>query len=102
MTVSGAVEGLEPGTQSWESVINQEKVPSAVTLDFFGGKSWKFGDTFVFLNIGVNNILDNQDFITGGFEQLRFDYQDKNVDRFPSRDFYYYGRNYFINLSVRR
>lgn len=98
----GAVEDLEPGTQSWESVISQEKAPSAVTVDFFGGKSWKFGKTFLFLNVGINNLLDKQDFKTGGYEQLRFDYQNKDVNRFPSRYFYYYGRNYFINLSVRR
>ena len=98
----GAVSGLESGTEGFDAVIRQEKVPSAFTLDFFGGKSWKFGNTFLFLNIGVNNILDTQDFITGGFEQLRFDYENKDVNRFPSRYFYYFGRNYFINLSVRR
>ena len=96
------MSGLESGTEGFDAVIRQEKVPSAFTLDFFGGKSWKFGNTFLFLNIGVNNILDTQDFITGGFEQLRFDYENKDVNRFPSRYFYYFGRNYFINLSVRR
>ena len=56
---------------------------------------------FLYLNVGVSNILDNRNFITGGYEQLRFDYETKDVDRFPSRYYYAFGRNYFINLAMR-
>lgn len=82
----------------------QEKIPSAFTVDFFGGKSWKINRSlFLNLNIGVNNILNNRNFITGGFEQFRFDYNGRNtnVDRFPTRYFYGFGTNYFINLGLR-
>lgn len=82
-------------------IIDQEKAPSATTLDLFGGKSFKFGDRFVYFNIGVNNILDKRDFVTGGFEQSRFDFEGRDVDRFPPRRFYAFGRNYFISLDFR-
>ncbi|MEL7120704.1 MAG: TonB-dependent receptor, partial [Bacteroidota bacterium] len=67
-----ASQYVEPGSDLWNRIILQEKAPSAYTLDFFGGKSWKLGEVFLYLNVGVNNILDKQDFITGGYEQFRF------------------------------
>jgi len=72
-----------------------------MTLDLFGGKSFKINDYFVYLTIGVNNILDNTELVTGGYEQLRFDFESKNANRFPERRYYMYGRNYFINLAFR-
>ncbi len=94
-------EVVEPGSPLWKQIIDQEKAPSAFTMDFFGGKSFKINDLFIYLNVGVNNILDKKDFITGGYEQYRFDFEEKNVNRFPSRYFYGYGRNYFISLAFR-
>ncbi len=92
---------VDPESQLWRDIIEQEKAPSAFTVDFFGGKSFKLGKVFLYLNVGVSNILDNQDFVTGGYEQLRFDFEDKDVDQFPNRLFYSFGRNYFVNLSFR-
>jgi hypothetical protein len=92
---------VEPGSPLWREIIEQERAPSAYTLDLFGGKSWKIRDVFLYLNVGVNNILDKQNFITGGFEQFRFDYEGKNVNRFPPNYFYSFGRNYFVSLAVR-
>ena len=99
----GAVDGIDKTTQSdlWHSVIDQEKLPSNYTLDFFGGKSWKFGKRYMYLNVGINNLLNNTDFITGGYEQFRFDYQSKDISKFPPRYFYAYGTNYYISVSFR-
>lgn len=94
-------EVVTPDSPLWNEIIDQEKAPSAFTVDFFGGKSFKFGNVFLYLNLGVSNILDNRNFITGGYEQLRFDYETKDVNRFPSRYYYAFGRNYFINLAMR-
>lgn len=85
----------------FHQIIDQQKAPSAMTLDLFGGKSFKFGNRFIYFNIGVNNILDKRDFVTGGFEQSRFDFENRDVDRFPPRQFYAFGRNYFISLDFR-
>lgn len=93
---------VEPGSALWNEIIHQERVPTAFTLDVFGGKSWRLpSGNYIYLTVGINNILNNQNFITGGFEQLRFDYETKNVNRFPPRYFYAYGANYFANISYR-
>jgi len=95
-----AVEGVDD-TELRQEILFQEKAPSDYTLNFFGGKSFKFGDYYIYLTVGVSNLLDNQELISGGYEQLRFDYEEKNVDLFPTRYYYAFGRNYFINLSFR-
>ncbi|MDF1697225.1 MAG: TonB-dependent receptor [Saprospiraceae bacterium] len=87
--------------ETFNRVISQEKLPSQFTLDFFGGKSWRLDDKFLYLNISVNNILNNKGFVTGGFEQGRFDYEGFDVDRFPPRYFYAFGTTYSIGLTLR-
>jgi hypothetical protein len=98
-----AVDGLdrENNPELWYSIIDQEKLPSDFVLNFFGGKSWKIDDYYLYLNLGVNNILNNTNFRTGGYEQLRFDFEDRDVNAFPSRYFYAFGLNYFLNISFR-
>lgn len=92
---------VDPASQLWQDILHQEKADGGYTLDFFGGKSWKINKVFLYLNVGVNNILDHTDLITGGYEQFRFDFEGKDVNRFPSRYFYSFGRNYFISLAFR-
>ena len=99
---SGTVH-VEPGSEQWNKIINQEKLPDAFTLDVFARKTWRVNEHYFYLNVGVNNILNNTDFVTGGYEQRRFDYKDNpndsNVDKFPPKYFYAYGVNYFISLG---
>ncbi len=108
----GAVEGLDINKPSElairEGILAQTKLPSQYTIDFFGGWSWKlpksFGfkrSTFLVFNAGINNMLNNQNIISGGFEQLRFDYDDKNINKFPPRLFYSFGLNYFTSVTFR-
>lgn len=96
-----AVFGLEDNPALYNEVVNQIQAPDQFTLDFFGGKSWRFGDRFIYLNVGVSNILDNQEFITGGFESLRFNYETKDPNDFDPSIFYAFGRTYFASLAYR-
>ena len=94
-----AVEAYTPDSPEWNAVLEQEEYASAYTVDLFAGKSFKVkGNMFIYLTLGVNNILNTQDFKTGGFEQLRFA-GDEDLDRFPSKYFYAYGRNYFASVT---
>ncbi|MCD4746538.1 MAG: TonB-dependent receptor plug domain-containing protein, partial [Bacteroidales bacterium] len=95
-----AVANYEPTyPPNWDEILDQEKLSGDYTVDFFGGKSWKINDYFIALNLSANNVLNNQDFAFGGFEQLRFDSEETN--KFPPKYFYLYGTTYYINLSFR-
>ncbi len=97
-----AVFGLDAEPEKLARLIDQEKAPAQFTMDVFGGKSFRIKRKyFLFLNLGINNILDNRNFITGGFEQLRFDARERNPDAYPTRYFYNFGLNYFLNVSLR-
>jgi hypothetical protein len=57
-------------------------------------------------NLGVNNMLNNQDIVTGGFEQLRYDAQTAATDpiqtgKFPPKLYYAYGINFFGSVTLR-
>lgn len=98
-----AVDGVvrDEELELWNEIINQEELEGNWTVDLFLTKSFKYRDYFLYLNVGVNNILNNTDFRTGGFEQLRFDYEDKDVGQFPNRYFYSFGTNYFVSATLK-
>lgn len=106
---AAAVNGVDPTTPLWNDIINQTQLPSQYTLDAFAGYSWmmnrKFPSlkkrTFLVFNLGVNNILNNTSIVSGGFEQLRFDFAEKNINKFPERRFFAYGINFFASMGVR-
>ncbi len=80
----------------WEP---QQKADPGFLLDLFAGKSWKIDDVYVNLSANLSNLLNNKTFITGGFEQYRFD--PEKPELFQPKVYYYNGFNYFINLSIR-
>ncbi len=98
--VSVFSETVPENSELWDEILDQEQADDAFTVNVSIRKSFKLSNKlFMNLNFNVNNILNNTNFITNGFEQLRFDYATKDVDRFPTR--YYYGRGitYFLNAS---
>lgn len=95
-----AVEGFEPGSPQITALTDQEELPSAFTMDLFANKSLKLkNDNFIFLTLGVNNLLNNTGIISSGREQLRYSFDDNNINRFPNQYFYAYGTNFFFQAA---
>lgn len=84
----------------WNDLLEQTRLDDNFTVDLYIGKSWRIKRKyFVNINLNVTNVLNNQDFAIGGFEQLRYDRTD--IDRFPPRLSYLFGRTYFVMVSFR-
>lgn len=104
-----AVNGVPENDPLRAKILNQEELDAQYTLDAFAGYSWLMNNKFkslkkrhyLLFNLGVNNILNNRHIVTGGFEQLRFDFAAKNVDKFPPKKFYAYGINFFASIGLR-
>ncbi len=96
---SEAVAGLDIDSPLWNEILVQEKLPDKFTFDLFVGKSWKINKYYISASLSVNNLLDNKDIISNGYEQYRFTSED--VDKFPPKYYYMYGRTYFLNVSFR-
>ncbi len=109
-----ALQFAAPKSDAYNLIFDQTKFDAQYTLDFFGGYSWKLPKgmefnrkpTFLVFNLGVNNILNNKDIVTGGFEQLRYDAQTSasdpvSVGKFPPKLYYAYGLNFFASVTLR-
>ncbi len=92
-----------------ERVLSQERFKDQYTLDLFGGWSKRLPKMFdinskpvyLVINLSVNNLLNNTQIRSGGYEQLRFDHENKNIDKFPPKYYYAYGLNYFASVTFR-
>ncbi|MCX6314714.1 MAG: TonB-dependent receptor [Sphingobacteriales bacterium] len=104
-----AVDGVDPASKEWRKIIDQTQLDAQYTVDAFAGFSWLMNKrfkslkkrTFMTFSLGVNNLLNNTKIVSGGFEQMRFDYQHLNLDKFPPKLFYAYGLNYSANIGLR-
>jgi len=95
-----AVAGITPNYPTWDLILEQERLPSAFTLDANIGKSWRIDyKYYININLSANNILNNTDFITGGYEQYRYDTED--IDKFANKYYYMYGTTFFLNANFR-
>lgn len=98
---SEAVAYIPVNSELWHSIIDQQKLKSAYTIDLSVTKSWRIAHKYYLaINANFNNILDNKNIISGGFEQLRFDQTTQNPNKYPAKYFYMYGRQYFVNVSI--
>ncbi|MCB9201794.1 MAG: carboxypeptidase-like regulatory domain-containing protein [Flavobacteriales bacterium] len=90
-------------------VLQQQKFDDQFMLNATAGKSFKFGDYRLGFIVSVNNILNNKNYITGGYEQGRFsDFNEllTDVERgknrvFGSKLWYGMGTSYFFNVYLR-
>ncbi|MCX7953593.1 MAG: hypothetical protein N3A01_00210 [Bacteroidales bacterium] len=96
-----AVLNLLPNDPLIKEIIEQKKLKSAFLLNFSIGKSWKINKQYISLNLNVNNILNNQNIVSYAFEQLRFDYENRNVNKFPPKYSYVFGRTYYFTITYR-
>jgi hypothetical protein len=106
---ASAVDGIELGNPLRDQILDQQQLSAQTTVDLFAGYSWLMNRkypsmkkrTFLVFNVGINNLLNNENIVTGGFEQLRFDFSEKNIGKFPDRRFYAYGLNFFASMGLR-
>ena len=94
-----AVASFVESDPQYLETIEQTRLDNGYSVSLFAGKSFKINNYFLNINLNINNLTNNTDFITGGFEQLRFDSQ--NINKFPPRLGYLYGLNYFLMATLR-
>ncbi|MBP6730941.1 MAG: hypothetical protein KA149_02715 [Chitinophagales bacterium] len=105
----GAVDLVDPASTNFESITTQERLKGQFTMDVSLGYSWLLNNQFknlkkryfLVFNANINNVTNNRNLVTTGYEQLRFDYNSKNANKFPSRYYYGYGTTYFVSVAFR-
>lgn len=102
MAVSGPDNMYSPEEEEYMAA--QEKFPRAFVLNANVGKSWYIKRKYnLGFSLQVNNILNNTNVRTGGYEQTRLiDSEDyTRYYRFDSKYFYMMGTNYMLNVWFR-
>ncbi len=95
-----ALDGFWEGDVRISDVLHQEKLNPGYTVDLFGGKSWRIKHKYyIGFTLGISNLLNNTDYAMSGFEQLRYDPTD--INKFPPKYYYLYGRNFYFNVYFR-
>jgi len=88
------------------SVLKQDKLSNEFMLNLNAGKTFRFGKYYMGISANVNNILNNRDYVTGGFEQIRLGNLPEALDvnnqkMFSPKYWYDRGTSYFINVFFR-
>ena len=84
---------------NYEAILHQEKLADAFTVDISAGKSWRIKGHYLSFNLNVSNILNNEDIVTTGYQQYRFDFKDGNPEKFANKYYFAQGVRVFANLS---
>jgi hypothetical protein len=102
-----ALQGIAPESDQWKQITGQIVLPDQYTVDLSAGSSIKLKlfhskkAQLLLLNTSINNLLNKRNIISGGYEQLRFDMDTKNISKFPPKFFYAMGLNFSININLR-
>jgi hypothetical protein len=104
-----ALDLVDNNSPKFAQILGQEKRDGQFTMDASAYYSWKLNNrykslkknTFLVFNVGVTNILDNQELTSWSFEQLRFDNEEHDVNTFPAKYAYSFGASYFASITLR-
>ncbi len=104
-----ALDLVDAGSEKWVDILSQERLPGQMTMDISGGYSWRLNNriksmkrpTYLNFNLGISNLFNNENMTTTAFEQLRFDYTDNDVNKFPAKYGYAFGTTFFLNIVYR-
>ena len=97
-----AIKGLGPEDPLIKTITEQQELKGGFTLDASLGKSFRIkSKVYLNVNFSVTNILNNTNIQSGGFEQNRFDFETKDISKFPPKYYYYYGRTFYLNIGIR-
>lgn len=84
-----------------KEITNQEKLKDCFVVNVSVGKVIYTSWGSININVSVNNLLNNRNIQTGGYQQGRFDYDNFNVGKFPNKYYYAQGIRAFVNLGIR-
>lgn len=95
-------------TQEAKDILGtQEKLKGGFMLDFSVGKLIYLPNrNSLNVNLSFNNVLNNTQMVTGGYQQARIplfkkDLDINNLEKYPNKYYYAWGFNMFLNIGFR-
>ncbi len=95
-------EDLPSLEQGIRDLAGQDKLKNAFVLNISIGKlvyiNRKVSMNF---NLNIDNVLNNRDIMTYGYQQGRFDYKNYDASKYPNKYSYAQGIKVFLNAGIR-
>ena len=82
-------------------ITKQDKLNDAFVLNLSIGKLIYTKWGALNFNLSVNNLLNNRNIQTGGYQEGKFDYTNYDVTKFPNKYYYAQGIRVFFNFGIR-
>lgn len=99
-----AVFPLDPNSEKGMQLLQQERMPPQYLVNLFLSHPFNIGRKKIHQwvwNIGINNLLNKKDMVISSYEQLRFDFDNKDANKFPPKYLYGSGLNFLISMVYR-
>jgi hypothetical protein len=101
-----ATDNVPPGSTQFTEILQQTQWPAQYTINLFAGYNFKapykrIAGTWITVYAGVNNLLNNNGMVSGAYEQLRFDFENKNRNTYPPKIWYAQGATFYISVNFR-
>ena len=99
---AAALYPIDPISAKGQSLLQVERLPAQAILSFFIRhlfKSVPQKKGAFSCSLSVNNLLNQKEIIVAGYEQLRFDFDNKDPNKFPAKYLHATGRNFLISLQ---
>ena len=99
-----AIYPVDPSTEKGAQLLKQEKLPVQYLANLFISHRFRVGTKKTSqweCSLSISNLLNKQDLVLSAYEQLRFDFDNKDANKFPPKYFYGMGLNYSLSLVYR-
>ena len=97
-TAEAVSKYLDSEADQYREITDPYQLPSYYVLNAQLGKSFKvWSKYFINLNLSVNNLMNDRQIITGGFESLRWD--KANINKFDTKYFFMTGTTYMCSVN---
>lgn len=95
-------ETIEQYESKVKEITHQERLKDAFVLNASIGKVIYLNRTASLnFNVNLNNILNNRNIMTGGYQQGRFDYTNYTTSKYPNKYYFTQGFKIYVNMGVR-
>lgn len=98
---AAAIYPIDPISEKGIQILRAEKLPSVSLVNFFLSHSFRLGKKKLqqfSCSISINNLLNRRDIVLAAYEQLRFDFTNKDPNKFPPKYLHAMGQNFLLSM----
>ncbi len=96
-----AVYPVDPNSEKGQRLLLQERLPPQTIINLYVSKrlnSKGNGPAHLDLSLSINNLLNKKDLLISASEQLRFDFDNRDPEKFAPK--YFFGQGLTMNCSI--